>query len=136
MLLAEDCADVDPDWLDAAASAWAKREPFLPRACELRAEALAVGRITNPARILPVPPPPPPPPPQPPLTDDEIARLPSYLVRMGIKMGEIDPDQAERIRESDRSPEGEKPEALSAKHESAVPPESGIRPNNPTSSTT
>lgn len=98
-LLAEDCADIDPDWLDAAASAWAKREPFMPRACELRAEAIAIGRITDRSRLIAPPDVPPEPKPvPPPLTDEEIARLPEYLVKMGVSAGEITQERADRIR--------------------------------------
>ena len=42
-LLAEDCADVPENWLDEAASQWAKSQPFFPRACELRDNALDLG---------------------------------------------------------------------------------------------
>jgi hypothetical protein len=33
----------------------------------------------------------------PPLTDDEIKRLPPHLIEMGIKVGEISQERAERI---------------------------------------
>lgn len=97
-LLAEDCADIDPEWLDAAAREWAKREPFMPRACELRENALAFGRITRSDRILPAPVTPSPPKPEvPPLTEDEIRKLSPALIEMGVKVGEIDPDFAAKL---------------------------------------
>lgn len=103
-LLAEDCADLNPNWLDMAAREWARKEPFLPRACELRDSALAIGRMLHPRPALPAPlvtviskpklv--------APPLTDDEIRRLPQALVDMGVKLGEIEPDRAERLRQKD-----------------------------------
>lgn len=97
-LLAEDCADIDPEWLDAAAREWAKREPFMPRACELRENALAIGRITRRDRILPAPVRPVAVKPEaPPLTEDEIRKLPRALIEMGVKVGEIDPDFAAKL---------------------------------------
>ena len=100
-LLAEDCADIDPIWLDAAARDWAKRSPFFPRACELREEALAIGRISRSDRILPAPyrAPPPAKPEAPPLTEAEVRKLPRHLLDMGVKLGEIDPALAEQIRD-------------------------------------
>lgn len=106
-LLAEDCADLDPQWLDAAAREWAKSEPFMPRACELRERALSIGRITERSRILPPPTRHEPPKPEaPPLTDDEIRRLPSTFIEMGIKLGEIDPERAARLRAPEGQPSG------------------------------
>lgn len=105
-LLAEDCADLDPSWLDEAARRWARDEPFMPRACELRERALEVGRIRKPARLLS-----PPPQPErkrpvaPPLTDDEVSRLPEVFVTIGLTLGEITPDQVARLRPSTTSQE-------------------------------
>lgn len=61
-LLAEDCADIPEDWLDEAARRWAKAQPFFPRTCELREEALSYGRHLTAA--LPAPPAPEGPPPK------------------------------------------------------------------------
>ncbi len=99
-LLAEDCADIPADWLDEAARDWAKREPFFPRACELRELALSIGRALTRGRALPAPKavPEPPKPNVPPLTDDEIRVLPANLVAMGVKLGEIDAARAARLR--------------------------------------
>jgi integrase len=98
-LLAKDCADLNPFHLQAACDEWARGKPFLPRACELREAALAWGRITRPDRILAAPKPRPAPKPvPPPLTDDEIKRLPQHLVDLGISVGEIDPERAQRLR--------------------------------------
>lgn len=95
-LLAEDCADIPDDWLDAAARDWAKSQPFFPRTCELRVSALAIGRELTRERRLPPPPPPPPPPKpvEPPLTEAEIKALPPALIEIGVKLGEIDPIKA------------------------------------------
>jgi hypothetical protein len=91
-LMAEDCADIDPDWLDEAARDWAKAEPFMPRACELRENALRIGRRRTLGRTLPPPRVEEPPKAEvPPLTDDEIRALPKCLVELGVKLGEIDP---------------------------------------------
>lgn len=100
-LLAEDCADIDPIWLDAAAREWVKREPFFPRACELRDEALTIARLNTPVKALPSPniAKPPPPPPAPPLTEDEIRKLPRHLIDMGVRLGEIDPNFAAQLRD-------------------------------------
>jgi hypothetical protein len=99
-LLAEDCADIPADWLDEAARSWAKEEPFMPRACELRESALRIGRFKTRHHRLP------PPvvqeevkPPAPPLTDDEIRVLPQSLIDMGVKLGEIDPVRAANLRD-------------------------------------
>jgi hypothetical protein len=102
-LLAEDCADIPPDWLDEAVSRWAKSQPFFPRTCELRADALAYGRHTINQRALPAPRREPLPPPQepPPLTDDEIARMSPALVAMGIKVGALDVARVARLRHQD-----------------------------------
>ena len=54
-LLAEDCADIPDDWLDEAARRWAKAQPFFPRTCELREDALAYGRHLTSCRALPAP---------------------------------------------------------------------------------
>lgn len=98
-LLAEDCADINPEWLDIAAREWARSEPFMPRACELRARAITVGRITNPRRIIAAPVVPlPPKPVEPPLTEAEIRKLPRHLLDMGVKLGEIDAALAEQIK--------------------------------------
>lgn len=97
-LLAEDCTDIDPDMLDAAARDWAKREPFFPRACELRELAKVMERLSRPPMKMISPPPPPKKPAPPPLTDDEIRKLPAFIVKMGISMGEIDPKRAEDLR--------------------------------------
>jgi len=98
-LLAEDCADLDPDALDEAAREWAKTEPFMPRACELRERALQIIRARTRGRILPAPKYEPPAQPVPdPLTDEEIARLPQALLEMGVRLGEIDAERAARIR--------------------------------------
>ena len=48
-LLAEDCADIPDEWIEVAASRWAKREPFFPRTCELREDALSYGRTVMPS---------------------------------------------------------------------------------------
>lgn len=98
-LLAKDCADINPDWLEAAAEEWARKKPFLPRACELREAAMAWGKITRPDRLLtspkrhtapkPVPPP---------LSDDEIRALPQHLLELGISVGDIDPERAQQLR--------------------------------------
>lgn len=87
-LLAEDCADIDPAWLDHAAREWAKSEPFMPRACEMRDRALAFGRSLH-KRLPPPLAPLPSRPVQPPLTEDEIALLPKSLVEIGKRLGEI-----------------------------------------------
>ncbi len=98
-LLAEDCADIPAEWLDEAARQWARSEPFMPRACELRGNALRIGRsLTKP---LPAPRPEPlaalPPPP--PLTEAEVRKLTPALIEMGVKLGEIDPSLAAQIRD-------------------------------------
>ncbi len=49
-LLAEDCADIPDEWLDLAARDWAKSEPFMPRACELRDKAVLFGMMLRPAQ--------------------------------------------------------------------------------------
>lgn len=98
-LLAEDCWDVPVECLEQAARDWAQSSPFMPKACELRENALAIARRSSRA-ALPAPQPAdtaPAPPPAPPLSDEEIRALPGYLVRLGIKMGEIDPDRAARL---------------------------------------
>lgn len=98
-LLAEDCADIPADWLDYAAREWAKSEPFMPRACELRDKALSYGRLINPRPLLTAPRAElPPRPDTPPLTEEEIARLPAALIEIGVKLGEIAPEQAARIQ--------------------------------------
>lgn len=104
-LLAEDCADINPEWLDGAARDWAQRHPFMPKACELREQALALGRIMRPDRILAAPPRPEPPakPVAPPLTDEEIVRMPEWVISMGVKLGEIDPERALRLRPQDQA---------------------------------
>lgn len=92
LLLAKDCADINPDWLEAAADDWAKRSPFFPRACELREQAMAIGRINRSDRILSAPAPrPEPKPPAPPLSDEEIRKLPRHLIELGVSVGDIDP---------------------------------------------
>lgn len=97
-LLAEDCADLDPEWLDYAAREWAKAEPFMPRACEIRDVALAYGRSLTRGRALPAPVVEIEPAPTPePLTEDELRRLPKALVDMGVKLGEITREQAARL---------------------------------------
>lgn len=42
VLLAEDCADMPPPLLDAAAKRWARESKFMPRASELRETALLI----------------------------------------------------------------------------------------------
>jgi hypothetical protein len=96
-LLAEDCADIPVGWLEAAASEWAKRQPFMPRACELRGNAMTIGRMMNPVPRLEKREEPPTPPAEP-LTDDEIAAMPGWLVTMGIKIGDIDAVRAAKLR--------------------------------------
>lgn len=97
-LLAEDCADIDAEWLDTAAREWAKNEPFMPRACEMRENALRIGRFATRDRILPAPAKPVPPKPEvPPLTEDEIRKLPRHLIEMGVTVGEIDPGFAAQL---------------------------------------
>lgn len=98
-LLAEDCADIDPVWLKEAASEWAKTKRFLPNACELRESANAMARLAS-RPVLPAPKvdEAPAPKPAPPLTDEEIKRMPGYLVRLGIKMGDIELERAQRLR--------------------------------------
>ena len=102
-LLAEDCADIPSEWLAEAVSRWAKSQPFFPRTCELRADALAYGRLAMKQHALPVPRRDPLPTPQepPPLTDDEIARMSPALVAMGIKVGALDVDRVARLRHQD-----------------------------------
>lgn len=98
-LLAKDCADIDPVWLDLAANEWAQRQPFFPRACELRSSAEAIERLNAPRNALPAPSYANRPVPVPaPLSDDEIKRMPAYVLKMGIRMGEIDRERAERLR--------------------------------------
>ncbi len=99
-LLAEDCADLPPEWLDAAAREWAKTEPFMPRACELRDAAKKVGFVlTPPSRTIAAPMPESVPTPEgPPLTDDEIRALPIPLLAMAIKLGEVDEGRAAELR--------------------------------------
>lgn len=100
-LLAEDCADIDPVLLDEAARDWSQREPFFPRTCELRELALAIGRVTRTDRLLLAPKAETPkPPPQPPLTDEEIAKLPGWLVSLGVSVGDIEPERAERLQKA------------------------------------
>jgi hypothetical protein len=97
-LLAEDCSDVPADCLEQAAREWAQTQPFMPKACELRENALAIARRASRAALPPPKPAePPPPPPAPPLTDEEVKNLPGYLLRLGIKVGDIDPDRVERL---------------------------------------
>lgn len=96
-LLAEDCADLDPEWIDEAAREWAKAEPFLPRACELRDRALEIGRRRMRGRLLPRPVPKARPP-EPPLTDEEIARLSPELVAIGLKLGALEVNSDGRMR--------------------------------------
>jgi hypothetical protein len=99
-LLAEDCADLDPEWLDEAARQWAKDEPFMPRACEIRERAIAIARSRSRGRILPArtieekPKPV-----APPLTEAEVRKLTPHLIDMGVKLGEIDPELANRVRQ-------------------------------------
>lgn len=98
-LLAEDCADIPDDWLDWAARQWAKNSPFFPRTCELRDSALAYGRNITRGRTIAAPISQEPPRPDPePLTDDELSRLSPKLIEMGVKLGEIDAGQAEKLR--------------------------------------
>lgn len=101
-LLAEDCADIDPRLLDAAAREWSKRERFFPKACELRDLATSIAKISRPDRILEAPRPEPKPE-QPPLTGEEIAKLPSWIVDLGVAVGDIDPDRAEKLRRQDEA---------------------------------
>lgn len=104
-LLAEDCADLPAQWLDIAARQWAKSEPFMPRACELRDAARKVGYVlTPPSQTIAAPTPMPefePRPDEPPLTDDEIRALPAPLLAMAIKVGEVDADRAAELRNDD-----------------------------------
>jgi hypothetical protein len=103
-LLAEDCADLDPQWLDIAAREWAKNEPFMPRACELRERALRYGRSLSAGRLLSAPLPPEKPKlVSPPLAEDEVRKLPNHLIEMGVSVGEITPELATRIREERES---------------------------------
>lgn len=55
-LLAEDCADIDPEWVEVASRRWAKEQPFFPRTCELREIALDYGRSKTKALPPPVKP--------------------------------------------------------------------------------
>lgn len=97
-LLAEDCADIDSEWLDVAAREWAKNEPFMPRACELRENALRIGRFATRGRTLPPPVRAEAPKPEvPPLTEEEIRKLPRALIEIGVKVGEIEPDFAAKL---------------------------------------
>lgn len=98
-LLAEDCADIPDDWLDFAAREWAKREPFMPRACEIREMALRHGRSLSRGRALPPPSfEPEPKPDPPPLSEDVIRKLPAALIDLGVSLGEFDRAVVERIR--------------------------------------
>lgn len=98
-LLAEDCADIPADWLDQASRDWAKTEPYMPRACELRDKALRIGRRLTKDRILAAPMTRPAPKPEaPPLTDDEIRALPQSLIDMGVRLGAIDMERVARLR--------------------------------------
>lgn len=97
-LLAEDCSDINPDWLFMAAREWSQRNKFFPRACELRELALAIGRISDPRRMLTARRPEIPRPYAPPLTDEEIARMPEAIIALGISSGDIDPERAARLR--------------------------------------
>lgn len=96
-LLGEDCADINPDYLAEAASDWAKTEPFLPRACELRDRAIRIGKLRNAPPVL-VSLPRPTSPPADPLTDDEIKGLSPHLLKLGIACGDIDPERAAALR--------------------------------------
>lgn len=98
MLLAQDCADLPVEHLRTAAEEWRRTKPFLPRACELRDLAIAHCRIDSRDRLLA--------PPrasarpareQPPLTDAEVAALPTRLLSMAVKLGEVSQDRADRI---------------------------------------
>ncbi len=90
-LLAEDCADLPPEWLDAAAREWAKTEPFMPRACELRDKAILFGRVLSPPSLpAPIAEPTPPPPLKPvmdrrgeAMSDDDTAELNTILASLG-----------------------------------------------------
>ena len=89
-LLAEDCADIPDDWLDVAASRWAKAQPFFPRTCELREEALAYGRHLSNQRALPAPRPVSAPKPLmerrgEPMSEAETAELNTALEKLGAK---------------------------------------------------
>jgi len=99
-LLGEDCADIDPELLAQAASEWAKTEPFLPRACELRERAQRIGRLRNPGPVV-LSLPRPSRPPAEPLTDDEIRNMPKWLIDLGIKVGDINPIRAAELRGSE-----------------------------------
>lgn len=98
-LLAEDCADIDPDLLDATAREWAQRERFFPKAVELRELARSIAIVSCRDKALPAPPrhdgrrPF-----QPPLTDAEIARLPDHFVAMGVRLGEFTQERADKLR--------------------------------------
>lgn len=102
-LLAEDCADIHPAWLDEAARQWSRNQPFFPKASELRPMALAVGRRAtegNRPRALPAPRHIPGD--DEPLTLEQIAGCPAPILRMGISLGEL---TAEQIAEAhDRFP--------------------------------
>ena len=101
-LLAEDCADIEPDLFHAAASEWSRRERFFPKACELRELAKSIAIVSarpmiegpkREERSRPY---------APPLTDREIATLPEYLIEMGIKVGEFTREKAEQLRAQHR----------------------------------
>jgi hypothetical protein len=85
-LLAEDCADIPDEWLDEAARRWAKSQPFFPRTCEFREEALSYGRYLEGRKALPAPKREAPPPPK-----------RSLLDRRGEAMTQEESDELNRI---------------------------------------
>lgn len=131
-LLAEDCADIDPELFDRAASEWSKRERFFPKACEMRDLADAISRITRVDRLLPKPREPERPY-QPPLSDEEIARLPAWIVSLGISVGEITRERANALRDSD-GPRMAETNEDSARGEAGPARAEGIAQNNATNS--
>lgn len=92
-MLAEDCADIPEDWLDEAARRWARAQPFFPRTCELREDALSYGRHITARVALPAPKDPNPPMPRRPILDrrgdlmseGETEELNTILANLGAR---------------------------------------------------
>ena len=87
-LVAEDCADIPPEWLEVVAIRWAKSKPFFPRTCEIRDDALAYGQYITSRRALPAP---------------QVVVTPKprpVMDRRGEPMSEADTTELNRILES------------------------------------